>query len=256
MIKQLSFLFLISSSFSAYSQFNETIRTDRPGQSIVPFAVGQGVFQVQSGVDYFGSSNNPTLKNTGFLSNTVIRYGLTEPFEINAQIEYKGENLKDGGVQTSLTGWSALDIGMRYNIYSGEGYKPSVGFNIRLRIPRVGGDYSIDQLAPRAILVTSQSLSDKFSLTTNWGGAWSGFDGIPKGLYTANIAYSATPKMSIFIENYGNIRRSDFNTYFDTGLGYLITSDLQLDLSGGYAKNEGVNEFFISGGISWRAKRK
>ncbi len=75
-----------------YAQFNETIRTARPGQSIGAFTVGQGIFQIQSGLDYFTSSGNG-VSGSGQLSNTVMRFGLTTTFEISGLIEYKTEEV-------------------------------------------------------------------------------------------------------------------------------------------------------------------
>lgn len=257
MIKQLSFLFLISSSFSAYSQFNETIRSGRPGQSIGPFTVGKSILQIQSGVDYFHYKNDADqFKGGGFLSNNVIRFGLTETFEISTQLEYKIEEVTSSDVKTRLNGLSAVDIGMRYHIYSGKGLAPSVGFQIRWRLPRVNGDYEIDQWAPRFIVVTNQSLSEKLSLTTNWGASWNGNDGTPTGHYTINLFYSISDQFGAFIENYGSVIKSDFNTYLDGGFAYLVTNDLQLDLLAGYGSNNGLKEYFISAGISARTKRK
>jgi len=234
-----------------FGQFNETIRTDRPGQSIGAYSAGKGFFQIQSGFDFF-DYNNSVSRGNGLLSNTVIRYGLTEPFEVSAMIEYKGEN-SDIDSQNE-NGFSAIDIGMRYHIYTGNGLVPSVGFQIRWRIPGIGGDYEIDQWAPNFLFATSQQLSDRLSFTTNWGASWNGANATPQGNYTANIAYAITPNLGVFFENYGNLQQSDFDTFLDGGIAYLINNNLQLDLSSGFGKNEEVKDFFVSSGISWRTK--
>lgn len=236
----------------AFAQFNETIRTRRPGQSIGPYTVGLRVFQVQSEVGYFASKNNGQVTDTGALTNTTLRYGLTEFFEMSALAEYKSEQLKNNGIRIRQSGWSALDIGMRYHIYSGKGLTPSIGFQIRWRLPKVGGDYEINQLAPRFILATMQDLTNKLFLTTNWGASWNGTDGTPKGNYTAHVSYAATPKLNLFLENYGSLEKKNFDTQFDSGLAYLVNPDFRIDLYGGFGKNNNVNNFFISSGISWR----
>lgn len=240
-----------------FGQFNETIRTGRPGQSIGAFTVGHGILQVQSGLDWFGYRNEGTgLLGRGGLSNTVVRFGLTEPFEVSALIEYRFEKQTTEGLRSPLSGWSALDVGMRYHIFTGKGLVPNVGFQIRWRIPGVGGDYSIDQWAPRFLLVSSQQITDKITFITNWGASWNGNSAVPQGNYTANLSYAITAKLGIFLENYGSVFRNDFDTYVDGGLAWLVNPDLQLDLLAGYGKNEGFEEYFISGGISVRTKRK
>lgn len=241
--------FLIA--YQAQAQFNETIRTGRPGQSIGAFTVGHGIFQVQSGIDYFSSSGGTSSAN-GYLSNTVMRFGLTEPFEISALIEYKIEETN----AENLSGLSALDLGMRYHIYTGIGLVPNVGFQVRWRLPKLGGDYEIRNIAPRFILVTSQKLSDKILFITNWGAAWNGENASPNGTYTLNLSYAFTNKFGAFIESYGNIYQSDWDTFLDGGFAYLVNEDLQLDISSGIGKNEGIQDFVVSAGVSWRTNRK
>lgn len=112
------------------AQFNETIRTGRPGQAIGAFTVGKGVLQVQSGFDVFGSQNSRTkLKSNGFLNNTVVRYGLTETFEVSTLVEYKTETNEQNDIRTNLQGLSAFDVGMRYHIFTGKGLIPTYQIN-------------------------------------------------------------------------------------------------------------------------------
>lgn len=248
----LTLFFLLPTAYLV-AQFNETIRSDRPGQSITPFAVGKNILQIQSGVDYFNNEYAGS-KGSGGLSNTVFRYGITETFEISTMIEYKGETM--AGSSGTVRGLSAVDFGLRYNIYVGSGLIPTVGFQTTFRLPNLGGDYEIDQWAPRFMLVTNQQLADKIFFTTNWGASWSGNDAIPQGNFTANVSYSLSDKIGLFVETYGNLRQSDFNIFWDTGIAYLLSNNLQLDLYTGFANNDQSKDFFISGGFSWRTKRK
>jgi hypothetical protein len=246
---------LVFLSSTGFSQFNETIGSGRPGQSIGPFTVGKGIFQIQSGVDYFKRDEKMlSLNSSGFLSNTVFRLGLTEPFEVSALVEYRTEEISENNSTRNLSGWTSIDLGMRYHIYSGSGLVPSVGFQIRGRLP-VGGDYKVNQLAPRFILATSQALSSKFTFVTNWGASWNGNDENPRGNYTLNLSFACTDRLGVFIENYGGVLRSEFDTYLDGGLAFLVNNDLQLDILSGFGLNKSPEEFFISLGISWRTKR-
>ena len=242
---------------SASAQFNETIRTGRPGQAIGAFTVGHGIFQVQSGFDYFRSDHSTiNFKSSGVLSNTVLRYGLTEPFEISALIEYKAETITQNDTNTDLQGLSALDIGMRYHIFTGEGLVPNVGFQIRTRLPVLSEDYKINDVAPRFILVTSQRLSETFILITNLGASWNGNDSSPQGTYVVNLAFPFNDKFGAFVETYGGLRQGIFTSRFDTGFAWLVNPDLQLDVHGGYGSNHGVQDYFMSIGVSRRSKKK
>lgn len=238
----------------ASAQFNETIRTGRPGQAIGAFTVGQGVFQVQSGFDYFGSRFSSSHRSEGVLNNTVMRFGLTEPFEVSALVEYKTESIIENDVRRNVSGLSALDVGMRYHIYTGKGLVPNVGFQIRARLPVLAEAYKIKDVAPRFILVTSQQLSNTFKLITNIGAAWNGNDSSPRGTYIVNLSFPFNDKLGAFVETFGGVERGTATINFDTGIAWLISNDLQLDLYGGYGKNQGIQTYFTSAGVSWRLK--
>jgi hypothetical protein len=241
----------------AKAQFNEVIRTGRPGQAIGAFTVGAGIFQVQSGFDYYGlNEKNSDRTMNGFSNNTVLRYGLTEPFEISALLDYRTQTLTENSTEEKTSGLSALDLGMRYHIYTGKGLIPNIGFQFRLRLPVLSEDYKIDDIAPRFIVVTSQQLSKTFTLITNWGAAWNGNSSSPTGTYVINLAFPFNDKLGAFVETFGVYGRGDFFINFDTGLAWLITPDLQLDIYGGYGSNYGVNDYFMSTGISWRTKKR
>ncbi len=243
---------------TASAQFNETIRTGRPGQAIGAFTTGHKIFQVQSGVDYFSSKNTGlNLKTEGYLSNTVMRMGLTEPFELSALIEYRNETITDTETneKTQLSGFSAIDFGMRYHIFSGKGLVPNIGFQIRMRLPILGEDYEIKDMAPRFIIVTSQRLSETFTLISNIGASWNGIDGSPTGTYVFNLSFPFNDKFGAFVESFGGLRQGVLTSNIDTGFAYLISNDFQLDVYGGYGNNLGVKDFFVSLGISVRTKR-
>jgi Putative MetA-pathway of phenol degradation len=237
------------------AQFYETIRSGRPGQSIGASTMGKNVFQIQSGVDYFGAENNEYgLKTRGFLTNAGLRYGLTEMFEVGAFFEYKNESTTSNDITTSYSGLSNLVVGLRHQISVGEGLKPGIGFQFRLRLPVMSEHYQIDNLAPSFVFVTSQQLSKSVTLITNLGDSWNGMDSTPTGFYTVNLSCAFTATFGSFIENYGSVTQGTFDTLMDAGVAWLLTPNLQLDLFGGYSSNRGLQEYFISTGISWRTK--
>lgn len=250
-------IFLSLLSESAGAQYSETVRSGRPGQSIDPFGVGKGIFQVQSGVDYFSynikASDN---RGHGVLHNTVIRYGVAELFEISSLIDYQSESQSISGGETTRSGLSAFDLGGRTHIYSGSGLTPSVGFQLRVRVPVLSKDYEIDKLAPRFIIVTSQNLTQSITLVTNTGASWNGVDDMATGHYVVNLSFPLAGKWGAFIENYGNFGSGKFETRFDSGFAFLANNDLQFDILGGYGSNKGRKDYFISVGVSCRTKRK
>jgi hypothetical protein len=253
--KYVSIIALLITYNVASAQYNETIRTGRPGQSIGPFTVGQGIFQLQSGFGHYGiESNDITIQ--GYLNNTVMRLGLTETFELSTLLEYRTEEIDSDEMVTSRTGLSALDVGMRYHIFTGKGLVPSVGFQFRVRLPGLSNDFEVKDIGPRFVVITAQKLSQTFTLITNWGAAWTGNSSTPIGAYTVNLSFPIHKKLGGFVETFGTIQHGKSTINFDTGFAWLLTNDLQLDLFGGFGNNHGVEEYFIQTGVSWRTRKK
>lgn len=248
---------LIFSTFYCKAQFNETIRTGRPGQSIGPFAVGRNVLQIQSGLDFFGAEHlTPQTSSDGFVSNNVIRFGITRRLEVSSLIDYRSETVMPPSMVQETMGLSAFDLGGRYLLYEGHGTKLSIGLQVRFRLPVLSDDYQIDHVAPRFTLATSQQLTKTLTLFTNWGGSWDGISNRMSGFYTVNISFPIAGKFGGFIESYGGLTDNDFDNRFDTGVAFMMNNNLQLDVFGGPGFNDGVRDFFVSIGFSWRARLK
>lgn len=246
----------------AMGQYGETIRTDRPGQAIVPFTVGQGIFQTQTGIDYF-RDESPAYRDevTIYTAGTYLRMGVSERFEVNGAIAYSEQQDEFSDTQLKNKGISQLEMGVRSNIREGEGLSPSLGFQYSLKFPSPSAAFKSKYVASHIMLSTYQELIKKTGLTTNWGLDWSD-NGQVTGLYVLNISYGLSAQWGIFAEHYGSIFRDAWTGKFDGGLAYLVTDHLQLDLYGGWgslnnsaAGERMENNYFISLGFSWRTHR-
>jgi len=240
----------------AQSQYAETIRTGRPGVAIGPFAVGKQVLQVQSGVNFgksdFGSSN----QRESILGIAVIRYGIWKKFEINGAVGYSHDKITSENEAALFKGLSVAQVGFRVLLRDGQGSGPNIGFQSRLKLNVLAKDFEQKNLANVSVLAVSQKLGQKVGLLTNLGITWSGNESTPTTIYALNLNMPVGKRISVFIENYGSIYQQDLDTRFDTGIGFLINSDLQLDCSFGYGRNELETDYFADIGISWRSVGK
>lgn len=235
------------------AQFNETIRTGRPGQAIGPFAVGSYVFQTQTGIDVGGfSSEQNNNSNFNIAPNTVLRFGIAKHFEINSAWEYRWDRNTEEDTTTSMNGLSLSAIGTRINLYEGGAHLPAIGLQISFKMPILSSGYNFDYTAPKILFIASDNISDKFSFLLNFGLDYNGNDAEPTGVYIANIGYSLSPQWSIFLENYGNAANNRFENKWDAGIAYLLDENLQFDLYGGAGYNYGQFSSFASIGASWR----
>lgn len=253
-ILTLAFLLL---TCSLQGQFGETIRSGRPGQAIGPFTVGKHVLQVQSGVNFsWLDTNISSNKVKGLDPGTVIRFGIAELFEISGVINYTRFKQDFQGEEIILSGISNAQIGARLNLLDGQGVGPNIGIQSRLRLNVLSGDFNQENIGSTTILAISQGLGQKFGLTTNVGITWIGNNSDPIGTYVLNLGMDITDKVSIFIENYGNLASQDFDTRFDTGAALIVNPNLKLDFSAGYGNNESIRDYFFDIGFSWRTLTK
>jgi len=237
----------------AHSQYSETIRTGRPGAAMGAFTVGHKVFQIQTGANFGRMAWGADQKIPTAHTIVVLRYGILERLEVSGLIAYSKNGLSDlENFELDQQGVSAAQIGFRVNIRDGQGSGPNIGFQSRLKLNILSEDFDQARLATVSMLAVTQKLGNKVGLAANLGISWTGGEeDDPFGLYALNFSMPINRKVSVFIENFGVIR-DQFETRFDTGLGYLINNNFQLDTSIGYGNNHGVEDMFVDFGFSWR----
>lgn len=231
-----------------WSQLTSNIQTDRPGQAINPNTVGKGMFQMQQGFDYFGIKEKAIISN-GFATEQVVKYGVFQNLELSALFVFQYNKSMPSLVSQGV---SALHLGFRIHLSDQNKAMPSSGFQLRIKVPKISKDFGQKYVTPQAIYSFTYSLPKDMSLTGNLILDFDGKDFTPIGGYVANFGFPIYKELSGFVENYGSISRGEFTTKFDGGFAYLINSNIQLDLTGGGAKNHGSTDYFVSLGISWR----
>lgn len=254
-MKSVVYLILLSTcSLGLLAQSSVIIRSSRPGQSFTPYAVGKEVLQVQTGINFnsFDESDSNVDGNGVFLV-ALGRYGISETIEVRTEFQLNRDKIMTGEEKEVFKGLSAWSIGMRFNILDPvKATKPALGFQFDLNINAANSDFKSEYIAPKLLLLHSQALNHWLGLTTNWGVAWNGNNATPRGFYTLAFTFVLNEKWALLAENYGEVVDNDFDTRFDTGLGYLANNDLQLDLGLGYGKNDGISDYFVDIGVSIR----
>ncbi len=250
-MRLLFLLTFLSLSSVLRAQYGESIRSGRPGQSIGAFTVGTGVLQVQTGVT-FDWADWEAAESNSFISTTVIRFGIQEHFELSGVLGFGNNNLETADQTIKTNGVSNVQLGFRYNLRDGQGSGPNIGIQTRLRLPLTSDDFPTKDLGSTTMIALTQGLGGPFGMVTNLGVTWTGNQAAPVGFYTFNLGASFGQGWEVFIENYGNFRKSDFDTRFDTGVGYIVSPNLKLDFSTGWGKNDGITDYFVDFGFSWR----
>ncbi|QNL22522.1 transporter [Hyphobacterium sp. CCMP332] len=261
-----------------FSQSPETIASDRPGNAYTSTVVGKGVFQGQDGLE-FGQSKDEykltfingglpssyNLNSSTYALTNYFRLGIGNKSEINGIVDFRNNRTEIDGTDsnnnqssTLITqqGLSKLGIGFRQNIIEEKGNLPALGVLINTYFNGLLDDHRISNPDGFLLILAQKQLSNIFSFTTNLGFNYGDFlndgDFIDSYLYTLNLGYSITPKLSGYVEAYGQIVNGDIIDAYDAGFGFLINKNVQLDLYGGIYTDQNYFEYFVSTGISWR----
>jgi hypothetical protein len=266
-----------------YAQFTDEINSNRPGESMSAFAVGKSVIQLETGA--YGISQKHHLLNyvtNGYGIDATIRYGMfKEKFEFIANIQYQNQ-IKEisspffGSIKENQKALKQSIIGVKYllfdpfkkqekkvNIYS---WKVDKSFKWKQLIPAIsvftGANYtsanntyyfpSKASISPKVIFITQSHFGDgSWVFITNAIADYIGTE-IPSYGYVVTLTKGINKKWSGFIENQGY--KSDF--YSDlvvrSGAAYLVTENLQLDVSASSSLKNTPALFYGGIGFSWR----
>lgn len=233
------------------SQYNEVVRTGRPGQAIGPYAVGANVFQLQSGIQY-GQIDRDEVEQRYLEPGTVIRYGIGRSWEVNTFWAWRRQRTLNGDDGVTSSGVAASAIGFRTNLCDGHGDLPALGFQFSMKLP-IRSDVGSDATGPnpRYILTASKKIAEQWGVLLNIGGDHNEWTTDPEWLYVVNVNYSINAKWSTFLENYATFGNG-YSGHWDTGVSYLANNDLQWDIYGGGDANNGHTDLFMNLGLSYR----
>ena len=283
------FIFVISLHITAFSQYTETINSNRPGESQGAFSVGTGVIQLETGLDFGNDSHRLLETDTDIIGvNAALRYGLlVEQLEINANIRYQNNQttFTTGNVpEQSLSGINNLQLGAKYLIYDPYKYETEEvnllsyhanhKFKWRTLIPAIsayaGAVFDLSNpIRQNAAAISNITLEDEISpnlalITQNNWGPWVWVNNFiadrvgtdfPSYNWITTMTHTFGPQISGFLE----FQSINGDLYSDSigriGAAYLIGDDFQLDISGLANFKDTPSRWNIGLGVSYRLDR-
>ena len=263
-IRLFSLMLLVLLGNLAHAQYNETIVTGRPGQANGPFAVGKGIYQTQIGVDFNRVTADYGIRETEAVSwnqNSVFRLGMFEHTEFRIAYGYAFKETFSSDITSEFaeeqSGLNTFQLGMRQNLIKQYGIIPAIGIQFTTIF---GGldRYTRDKFNYEGKLLLQHKISDKLLLNSNFSIEYNDEIDYTFGRYVFSFGYNLTDRLSLLAEAYGTIDKTDFQVFFDAGVGYLLNNNVQLDFYGGYGQNTNdefdvkLKSYFVSAGISFR----
>lgn len=275
----ISFSFL---AFTANAQYTETINSNRPGASQGAFSVGTGVIQLEAG-GYYGNDSHSLLQTeTKILGGDYsLRYGLFfEALEISliGSFEENRKNIRIGtnDVEFKSRNFKTNTLGAKYlifdpsrtikpdepNLYS---WKANQKFKWKTLIPAVsvyaGANFSEadnpylyegeKQLTPKIAIITQNNWRGSYVLVMNFI-----LDKLTEEFPTytgiVTLTHAFTPTFAGFIEYQGIISDIYSDDIVRTGMAYLLTDNLQFDVSGLLNFKNTPDRWQVAAGVSYR----
>jgi hypothetical protein len=271
----LSFLLIPLWSFA---QYTDQINSNRPGETMSAFAVGKSVIQLETGA--YGISQKHHLLNyvtNGYGIDATIRYGMfKEKLEFLADVQYQSQLYEAPLITMDQKALKQTVLGAKYllydpfknqekkvNVYSWKVDKsfkwkqliPAVSVFAGANITSANNPYHFSTkagISPKVILITQNHFGDgSWVLVTNTIADYIGTE-FPSYGYAVTLTKGLNKNWSGFIENQGY--KSDF--YSDlivrSGAAYLVTEDLQLDVSASASLKNTPSIFYGGIGFSYR----
>lgn len=235
------------------------LTTDRPDATEASSTVGKGIIQIETGGLYESfENNNIKLENYTF-NTTLIRYGVLDNVEIRLGWDFvegvtKVNNTKLDNV---TSGFSPLLLGVKIDIAEEKNGWPEIAFIGHVfPVFSASKDYRPESTGVNFRFSMSHTLSKKSSLGYNLGGEWGSDSPEAAAIYTLAYGYNISDKLGMYVELYGDLPEdSQANHYWDAGLTYLVSNDLQLDTYIGTSITKG-QDLLLGLGLSYRLRRK
>ncbi|MGI9457280.1 MAG: transporter [Aeoliella sp.] len=229
---------------------------DRPDFTEASSVVGLGVMQLEAGYTYTrDDSLTPTESHTA--PEALLRIGMVaEWFEL--RLGYTSAREQDGGITNS--GGEDMFVGMKIAVTQQDCWLPEVAFLGELQIPTGSAGLTADQVLPRGGLIYGWELNNCWSTAGQTIFAEALDDRTANSYFEVSqswtVGVSLTDNVGAYAEWFSIIPHdADTNqteSFFDGGLTFLLTPNLQWDVRGGVGLNGAADDYFVGSGFVLR----
>jgi hypothetical protein len=248
--------FVLAALSAAPLAAQEPIVTDRPDFVESSLTVGRGVFQFETSAATDHAVAGGITART-FSTPTLFRLGLTPALELRLET--------DGYMHASATGTTSEDgladaaIGIKWHALDGAGARPAIAFLLHGDLPSGTRAFRTDGVRPSLRGVAEWELPAGFGLGVMPGVV---YDVAGNGsrewhaLFGATFGHPITEQVRWYVEYAAEQLplAHDQNTtaFLDVGTAWVLTADLQLDLSAQFGLTPTSTDQAVAVGFSRR----
>jgi hypothetical protein len=251
-----------------YTLFNPTpesllrgLNTDRPDVTESPFTVNAGHFQTElSFVEYTYDYDHGSRTDGYSVAPFNVRIGLLNDLELDVMLNpYLNIYTRSATVSAHRAGIGDTQIRVKLNFWGNDGGTTAFGLLPYVNFPTGYDGLSKHNIEGGLIVPFAVQLPAKFDL-----GMMAEFD-IHRNaandgygldfLHSITLGREMTEQLNIYIEYVGIAPVQTGRTYlayFDTGITYALTENVQLDLGINIGLSQRANDFTVFSGLSFR----
>ncbi|SHG33221.1 transporter [Flavobacterium defluvii] len=231
--------FLLSSTANA-----QQIQTDRPNETESPFTVPAKHLQIESGFHYEKQNGHQTIESP----QAVLRYGIFKNAELRFETAFqftKENGQSQMGIQPSAAGF-------KYHVLDHKGGIPDLALLGRVFIPWMADKaFQEDKYSPELRLLAQHEVSSKAHIGYNAGVQWLPNNLQPEYIYTFSADHAITKKIKLVVETYGTVvSHHHAENMTDAALLFILSSDVQLDITAGTGLMHADSQKFAAAGLS------
>lgn len=247
---------------NAVEKLAEPLVTDRPDFTNSSATVGLGLVQIEEGYTYSYDARALGSTISHSYPETLVRIGvLAEWLEARVGWDYSTiSNAEFGPGKDGDGGSEPLYLGVKLALTGQEDFLPEMGMLVQMEVPAGPPEVAGDAPLPGLAWMYGWGVIDWISIggMTEGNRALDSITGQPYVEYSQSwsIGYDLTEPLGAYTEWYVLAPDgADFDhtqNYFDAGLTYLVSDNLQLDVRYGVGLNEAADDYFAGAGVTWR----
>lgn len=252
----------------AYSAFDprpyadlRELSTDRPDTTESPYTVDAGHFQLEWEVVSFGRDNSAGVKTETLTSSINLKMGLSDNIDAQLVLEPRTrvETTTDAGNETD-TGSNDTEVRLKFNMWGNDDGDTAFAIMPFVRLPThadVFGENGKTEggvILPLAIkLPNDWDAAVELEINAVRNSANDGY--VAEFQQSMTFGHAISGALSGFFE-FVNIDRNEKGAqgeiYFDAGVLYLLSKNLQLDTGFNLGLTDAAQDSRVFVGISWR----
>ena len=241
--------------------FDDALVTDRPDFTESSSVVPRCRLQIETGYTYLHDESAGVSVDEHVLPEMLLRYGLTDCLELRVVwVGFVSSTERDRltGLTDQTDGGTGLDIGIKRQFTDQDGWLPESGVIVGITAPVGDPEVGTTQLGASAVGLYSWQINDRLSVAGNTGCFFASPGGDYYNLFTQSVsaAVSLTDRLGMyhewFVLAFDGAEDSRPRHFYNGGVTYLVTPDLQLDWRAGVGLTEASGDFFTGAGFSAR----